>query len=153
MVSVHVPPRVRAQNAACFRRLLQGRHGLVAAGLMHCQPLAYWFVMRITDQQQRELHTALRRRFGAAARLWLFGSRTDDHARGGDFDLMVQTSDADASRLVDAKLAFLADLHATPSFDGERVDVVLYAPVLDPQPRPIHQLALARGIELTAEPA
>ena len=64
--------------------------------------------MRISPQQQRELHTALRRRFGAAARLWLF---------------------------------------------GERLDVVLYAPALDPQPRPIHQLALARGIELTPGPA
>ena len=109
--------------------------------------------MRITPQQQRELHTALRRRFGVAARLWLFGSRTDDQARGGDYDLMVQTDDADARRLVNAKLVCLADLHATPSFDGERLDVVLYAPALDPQPRPIHQLALARGIELTPEPA
>ena len=109
--------------------------------------------MRITPQQHRELHTALRRRFGAAARLWLFGSRTDDQARGGDYDLMVQTNDADARCLVDAKLAFLADLHATPSFDGERLDVVLYAPALDPQPRPIHQLALAQGIELTPGPA
>ena len=83
----------------------------------------------------------------------MFGSRTDDQARGGDYDLMVQTDDADASRLVDAKLAFLADLHATPSFDGERIDVLLYAPALDPQPRPIHQQALERGIELTPEPA
>lgn len=109
--------------------------------------------MRITPQQQRELHIALRRRFGAAARLWVFGSRADDLARGGDYDLMVQTDDADADRLVDAKLAFLADLHATPSFDGERLDLLLFAPALDPQPRPIHQLALARGIELTAAPA
>ena len=109
--------------------------------------------MRISPQQQRELYTALRRRFGATARLWIFGSRTDDLARGGDFDLMVQTDDADASRLGNAKPAYLADLHATPSFDGERLDVLLYVPALDPQPRPIHQLALDRGIELTAEPA
>ena len=130
-----------------------------ARGLTHgvpCRqvlPRAYSFAMRLTPQQQRELHTALRRRFGTAARLWVFGSRTDDQARGGDYDLMVQTDDADAGRLVDAKLAFLADLHATPSFDGERLDVLLYAPALDPQPSPIHQLALAGGVELTAKRA
>jgi hypothetical protein len=50
---------------------------------------------------------------------------------------------------VDARLGFLADLHATPSFEGEKVDVVLYAPALDPQPRSIHRAALSQGIELT----
>ena len=92
---------------------------------------------------------ALRRSFGTSARLWLFGSRTDDNARGGDYDLLVQTDDADPARLVDARLAFLAELHATPSFEGEKVDVVLYATALDPQPRPIHRAALSSGIELT----
>ena len=107
-----------------------------------------WHAMRLTSEQQRELQVALRRCFGASARLWLFGSRTDDGARGGDYDLLVQTDDADASRLIEAKLAFLAELHATPAFDGERVDVVLHSRSLDPRPRPIHEVALAQGIEL-----
>ncbi len=105
--------------------------------------------MRLTPEQQRELQAALRRCFGASARLWLFGSRTDDTARGGDYDLLVQTDDADAARLIDARLAFLAELHGTPAFEGERVDVVLHSRALDPQPRPIHSAALAQGIELT----
>ena len=92
---------------------------------------------------------ALRRSFGASARLWIFGSRVDDRARGGDYDLLVQTDDADATRLVDARLGFLAELHATPAFEDEKLDVVLYAPALDPQPRPIHRVALVQGIELT----
>ena len=105
--------------------------------------------MRLTPEQQLTLRAALRRSFGASARLWLFGSRADDRARGGDYDLLVQTDDTDPARLVDARLGFLADLHATPSFEGEKVDVVLYAPALDPQPRPIHRAALSHGIELT----
>ena len=66
-------------------------------------------IMRLTLEQQIALRAALRRSFGASARLWVFGSRVDDHARGGDYDFLVQTEDADASRLVDAKL-FLARL-------------------------------------------
>lgn len=105
--------------------------------------------MRLSSEQQSALRDALRRSFGDGARLWLFGSRVDDTARGGDYDLLVQTNEADAARLVDARLGFLAALHATPAFEDERLDVVLYSPALDPQPRAIQRLALAHGIELT----
>ena len=63
--------------------------------------------------------------------------------------MLIQAEDADAGRLVEAKLAFLADLHATPWFEDEKIDVVLYSPALDPQPLPIHQSGLRQGIELT----
>lgn len=104
--------------------------------------------MRLTPQQQSALRAALHRHFGPAARLWIFGSRVDDKARGGDFDVLVQTDEADATRLVDAKLEFLADLHATPEFEDERIDVVLMSTVLSPQPRPIQRAALDHGVEL-----
>jgi hypothetical protein len=42
----------------------------------------------------------------------------------------------------------MADLHDTPDFEDERLDVVLYSTHLDPQPRPIHQVALSEGVEL-----
>ncbi len=104
--------------------------------------------MRLTDRQQATLTAAVRRHFGAQARLWLFGSRVDDGARGGDFDLMVQANEADADVLYGAKLALLSDLHATPEFDGEHIDIVLYSPRLDPTLRPIQHEALAHGLEL-----
>lgn len=62
---------------------------------------------------------------------------------------MVQTDEADATRLVEAKLAFLAALHDTPDFEDERIDVVLRSTVLDPVPRAIQRVALQEGIELT----
>lgn len=104
--------------------------------------------MRLTPRQCTVLRRAFLRRFEPDARLWLFGSRADDRRRGGDIDLMVQTHQADAQQLVDARLAFLADLHATPEFDGEKIDVVLWSPALQGQPLPIHSVAMTEGVEL-----
>ncbi len=104
--------------------------------------------MRLTLEQQRELRSALLRCSGKSARLWVFGSLVDDAARGGDFDVLVQTDEHNAAHLIDAKLAFLATLHDTPAFEGERIDVVLRSTALDPQPRAIHSAALQEGIEL-----
>ncbi|HMQ70957.1 MAG TPA: nucleotidyltransferase domain-containing protein [Rubrivivax sp.] len=105
--------------------------------------------MRLTARQQQVLREALRRRFGGAARLWVFGSRLDAQARGGDHDLMVSTPEADADRLVEARLRFLADLHASPCFEDEKIDVVLHAPALQPEPLPVQRAALAHGVALT----
>lgn len=104
--------------------------------------------MRMTPHQQSTLTAAVRRRFGPGGRLWVFGSRLDDQARGGDFDIMVGYNDVDATRLLDAKLNLLADLHATAAFEDERIDVVLFSSALDPQPRAIHREVMAHGVEL-----
>jgi hypothetical protein len=104
--------------------------------------------MRLTARQHATLAAAVRRHFGPQARLWLFGSRVDDSARGGDFDVMVQADAADAHALYGAKLALLADLHATPEFEGERIDVVLLSPRLGQALQPVQCEALANGLEL-----
>jgi predicted nucleotidyltransferase len=104
--------------------------------------------MRLTEPQRRTLAATVRRRFGAGARLWVFGSRVEDAARGGDFDILVRSEEADAQKLYDAKLAALADLHATPEFEGERIDLVLFSPTLDPEPRAVQRAALQHGVEL-----
>jgi len=104
--------------------------------------------MRLTPQQQATLVDAVRRHFGATARLWVFGSRADDRARGGDFDVMVRCDEADAVRLIDARLALLAELHATFDFEDERIDLLLFSPSLHRPPSPIQQAAMAQGVEL-----
>lgn len=106
--------------------------------------------MRLTTRQQSTLRAAVHRHFGPQARLWLFGTRVDDGARGGDFDVMVQADAADAHGLYSAKLSLLADLHATPEFEGERIDVVLFCLRLEPVPGPVQLRVLAHGLELLA---
>jgi hypothetical protein len=61
---------------------------------------------------------------------------------------MVQTPMADPEAIIDTRLAFLADLHATPEFEGERIDLVLWSTALDPEPKPIHQIALMQGLKI-----
>ena len=104
--------------------------------------------MRLTPAQQQLVPRLVHQHFGPQARVWVFGSRVNDQARGGDFDFLVRCDDLNATGLVQAKLKLMADLHDTPDFEDERLDVVLYSSHLDPQPQPIHEVALKEGVEL-----
>jgi len=46
--------------------------------------------MRLTQAQVDIIQTLTARELGPDTRIWLFGSRTDDGARGGDIDLYVE---------------------------------------------------------------
>ena len=48
--------------------------------------------MRLTDGQARTIVRCVRQQFGADAQVMLFGSRLNDAARGGDVDLLVETT-------------------------------------------------------------
>lgn len=47
--------------------------------------------MRLTPDQVQAIKLAAHTVLGEDARVTLFGSRTDDHRRGGDIDLMFET--------------------------------------------------------------
>lgn len=46
--------------------------------------------MRLTNLQQTIIRHTARQVFGAGVFVWLFGSRVDDTARGGDIDLYIE---------------------------------------------------------------
>jgi predicted nucleotidyltransferase len=80
---------------------------------------------------------------GSAARVWLFGSRTRDDARGGDVDLPLE-----CDQVVDEPAQLSARLAARVSraMHGRKVDVLIKAPNL--MVLPIHTLALQEGVRL-----
>jgi predicted nucleotidyltransferase len=59
--------------------------------------------MRLRHIQADEIKSIVREYVGPANRIYLFGSRTDDSARGGDVDLLIETP-RDVSRIQRARL-------------------------------------------------
>lgn len=101
--------------------------------------------MRLTADQIEAIKDAAREVAGPEARVWLFGSRVDDNARGGDIDLLVRTPRAlenstVAAALVGAKIQLKLR-------QQQKIDVLMVDPATTPQP--IHAVALAEGVELT----
>ena len=99
--------------------------------------------MRLTDTQIAAIRLNTVQLAGHAARVWLFGSRVRDDARGGDVDLLLELDEAVAEPAQQA--ARLAAL-ASRAMYGRKVDVLIKAPNL--KLLPIHSIALAEGIRL-----
>lgn len=77
----------------------------------------------------------------------MFGSRIDDQRRGGDYDFYIETPIDDPDEIVADKLKVLADLHATPEFEGEKIDIVIRSAVPGPE-LPIYKVAREQGVHL-----
>ena len=103
--------------------------------------------MRLTSSQNQLVKDAVARHFGPNARVWLFGSRIDDSRRGGDFDFYVETDIDNPTEVIDCKLELLAQLHATPDFEGEKIDLIIKPALPGPYP-PIYEQARRRGVPL-----
>lgn len=99
--------------------------------------------MRLTAEQTEAIKNAVAEVFGADARVWLFGSRADDNRRGGDVDLMVETTESpDNPALLAARLS----ARVSRSMHGRHVDVVVLPSGASEQS--IHREARAQGIRL-----
>ena len=62
--------------------------------------------------------------FGEDAELWLFGSRTDDRKKGGDYDFFIETSMNDADRIIESRIDLIAELQSTEPFEDEKIDIL-----------------------------
>ena len=99
--------------------------------------------MRLNPSQIEMIRNTAQLVFGDIVRITLFGSRVDDHAKGGDVDLMVEVGGiVDEPALFSARVAS----RISRSMDGRRVDVILKAPNLKSQP--IHEIATRTGVIL-----
>jgi predicted nucleotidyltransferase len=96
--------------------------------------------MRLSDGEAGLIRQTVAECFGDGSRVRLFGSRTDDDARGGDVDLYVLPAAAD--RLFARRIRCLARLTERLPYP---VDVVL---AQADEPRPIDRIALNTGVEL-----
>ena len=102
--------------------------------------------MRLKPSQIQTLLDAIPICFGKNASIWLFGSRVDDHIRGGDYDFLIE-ADLNAEQLVRAKMKFLLEIRGDPDFEEEKIDIVITSPQLLNAP-PIVAHAKQQGIRL-----
>lgn len=99
--------------------------------------------MRLGAEHIRQLKRLAAEAGGSRARLRLFGSRLDDHAAGGDVDLLLEVPEpvSDPAWLVASMAA-----RASRILGGRKVDVLLAAPNL--ARLPIHEAAMRQGVVL-----
>ncbi len=100
--------------------------------------------MRLSSAQIEAIKQETEHFFGAQAEVWLFGSRVDDKQRGGDVDLYVESGMRDASQIVAARFAFLAQLKRRIG-DG-KIDLVLKRE--GGEVLPIYEIAKQHGVKL-----
>ena len=88
--------------------------------------------MRITNEEHQTISNTIHQSDAGAA-IYLFGSRADDSAKGGDIDLLVLSKKIN---LMD-KLEILAQLHQRI---GERkIDIAIYPDTTHPFPSMVIQ--------------
>lgn len=96
--------------------------------------------MRLSEEAKRSIREIACKLFGQAVRVRVFGSRLDDAQRGGDLDLLIESSEViHEPVLSSARLA----AHVSRVMYGRKVDVLVCAPNL--RRLPIHDMAIKEG--------
>lgn len=99
--------------------------------------------MRITEGQAQSIKDIVASLIDPGVEVWLFGSRVDDYAKGGDIDILVVSKhDIDELVFVAAKIS----TQVSRLFHGRKTDVILQTPSVELSP--IHTIAKETGIKL-----
>lgn len=101
--------------------------------------------MRLNAHQRETIKQAARGCFGADATVRLFGSRVDDHKRGGDIDLFITTSLSDSDAIARAEIAFQVEVQR--ALGEQRIDLLVDYPGRCERP-PIFAIAEQSGVRL-----
>ena len=99
--------------------------------------------MRLNTRAQEIIRDAVQDIFGPDAAVYVFGSRVDDNARGGDIDLLVKVP---APMEDKHRRALTLTARLQMRLGDQPIDVL----VVDPEtaPGPVHAEALRTGVAL-----
>ncbi|WP_422134121.1 nucleotidyltransferase domain-containing protein [Endozoicomonas sp. ALD040] len=98
--------------------------------------------MRISPKQKNDIIELVRKEISQQARVWLFGSRARNDARGGDIDLLIEVDGL--SNPVEKKINLRLALE--DRWGEQKVDILIHDTQHPEQP--IHQIAKLEGVRL-----
>jgi len=100
-------------------------------------------IMHLPDNYQTTITETAMQIFGEKVTVWLFGSRLDDKAKGGDVDLLIKLELPTANKAV---LGGRCNAQLQMKLGMQKFDVI----VIDPSTalEQIHKNALSKGIML-----
>jgi hypothetical protein len=101
--------------------------------------------VRLSDDDLAAIESLFCKNFLPEDRLWLFGSRADLKAKGGDIDFYVETYARGADEAIKMKSDFLCDLEQT--IGEQKIDIVLNM-MHNPYPLLIHEVAKTKGVRI-----
>ena len=81
--------------------------------------------MRLSDFEIESIKSLAKLHFGRNVKVFLFGSRTKNHLRGGDIDLFICNENGELLK-IRTKIDFIADLIL--QIGEQKIDVVLENP-------------------------
>ena len=99
--------------------------------------------MRLRQNEASVIINTARELLGQHARIWLFGSRVDDTAQGGDIDLYIEVPGfAPDQFMLAVRLTSLLQL----KLGEQKFDILIRG--ANDKLEPIHDIARTQGIEL-----
>ena len=101
--------------------------------------------IRLEPKEIAALSRNFQQCFAPGDHLWIFGSRVNPHARGGDIDLYIETKVSEASLALEKQDAYLYALYEEIGF--QKIDVILNLVNSDTH-LPIYEIAKSEGVQL-----
>lgn len=99
--------------------------------------------MRLSEHQRSVLKAATASCFEPSATIRLFGSRVDDSKKGGDIDLLIETSLADPAAIARAQIQFVSRVYR--DLGEQKLDILIDYPGRQQQ-LPIFEIARNQGV-------
>mgnify|MGYP000927279360 CR=1 FL=1 len=101
--------------------------------------------VRLKPKYLTAIVAAFKDNFLPTDRLWIFGSRVNLQARGGDIDLYIETADSDAELVTQRRIKFIAAVWK--QIGEQKIDVIIKLTGSKFE-LPIYAVAVKEGVQL-----
>jgi hypothetical protein len=99
--------------------------------------------VRLSEKEIQSIVDAFKAVFPPSDQLWIFGSRVDRTAKGGDIDLYIESQETDAGKIQAMELKFLDRM--IMSIGDQKIDIVIKFGGFH---LPIYDIARKEGVRL-----